>query len=302
MENLSLEKYTKQTLESKGIILKKSLGQNFLINQNVIDRIVEVANVDENDIVLEIGPGIGALTKSLLKNAKHVIAIEIDKRFISILEDNFSDYDNFTLINEDVLKLDLDQVINDVIKSLGNNEKYNIKVVANLPYYISSQVLIKLIEVNIIEEIYIMLQKELGERFSSKTGTRESSSITYYISYFTDIEKEINISKNNFKPIPKIDSQVLSFKKRPYHKKVVDEKLLFTLIQSGFKQRRKTLLNNIKSFENEYNRSKKEDANTNLSKINSNNIEKALRSLDLKLNIRAEEIDLDQYIKIINLL
>lgn len=302
MENLSLEKYTKQTLESKGIILKKSLGQNFLINQNVIDRIVEVANVDENDIVLEIGPGIGALTKSLLKNAKHVIAIEIDKRFISILMENFSDYDNFTLINEDVLKLDLDQVINDVIKNLGNDEVYNIKVVANLPYYISSQVLLKLIEVNIIEEIYIMLQKELGERFSAKTGTRESSSITYYISYFTDIEKEINISKNNFKPIPKIDSQVLSFKKRPYHKKVKDEELLFALIQSGFKQRRKTLLNNIKSFENEYNKNKKEDSNKNLSKINSNNIEKALKTLDLKLNIRAEEIDLDQYIEIINLL
>lgn len=229
IDELSLEKYTKTILESQGIILKKSLGQNFLINQNIIDRIIEVSNVNKNDIILEIGPGIGALTNDLLKRAKHVIAVEIDKKFINILNENFNKYDNFTLINEDVLKLDIDKVINDIVERLLNEEnnfgekekeknkfneqKYNIKVVANLPYYISSQVLINLIKSKKIEEIYIMLQKELGERFLAKTGTRDSGSITYYISYFTDVKKEINISKNNFKPVPKIDSQVLSFKK-----------------------------------------------------------------------------------------
>lgn len=293
MENLSLEKYTKKILLENGIQLKKSLGQNFLVNQNIIDRIIEVSNIDKNDIVLEIGPGIGALTKTLVKYAKHVIAIEIDKRFISVLEEQLSDYDNFTLINEDVLKTDIDQIIKNKLKDLDiDNSKYNIKVVANLPYYISTQILIKLIESEKIEEIYIMLQKELAERFSNKTGTRDSGSITYYISYYTDVRKEINISKNNFKPIPKVDSQVISLKKRAYYKDVKDIDLLFELIRIGFMQRRKTYLNNIKSYI-----SKNKE---NKSKINTENISRILKENDLSLNIRAEEINLDQYIDIAN--
>ena len=259
-EKISLEKYTKTTLEEKGIFLKKSLGQNFLINQNIIDRIIEVSEVNKNDIVLEIGPGIGALTKSLVMHAKHVIAIEIDDRFIDVLNRELNKYDNFTVVHNDVLKLNLDELIEKTIKKIEskineggvelNKQKYNIKVVANLPYYISTPVLIKLIESKKIEKIYIMLQKELAERFLAQTGTRASSSITYYISYYTDIKKEINISKNNFKPVPKVDSQVISLKKREYFKKAKNEEILFKLIQIGFMQRRKTYLNNIKNFSN----------------------------------------------------
>lgn len=299
-EKISLEKYTKKILEEKGILLKKSLGQNFLIHQNIIDKIIDVSNITKKDIVLEIGPGIGALTKSLVKHASHVIAIEIDKRFIDILNNELKEYDNFTLINDDVLKIDIDQVIKECIIKINKvkssdaskvDKKFNIKVVANLPYYISTPVLIQLIESNIIEEIYIMLQKELAERFLSETGTRDSSSITYYISYYTDVKKEINISKNNFKPIPKVDSQVISLKKRDYYKKVKDEELLFKLIQIGFMQRRKTYLNNIKSYE-------KNKVNPD---ITLKEIEKIFLKLDISPTIRAEEIPLAKYIEIANL-
>ena len=307
-EKISLEKYTKTTLEEKGIFLKKSLGQNFLINQNIIDRIIEVSEVNKNDIVLEIGPGIGALTKSLVMHAKHVIAIEIDDRFIDVLNRELNKYDNFTVVHNDVLKLNLDELIEKTIKKIEskineggvelNKQKYNIKVVANLPYYISTPVLIKLIESKKIEKIYIMLQKELAERFLAQTGTRASSSITYYISYYTDIKKEINISKNNFKPVPKVDSQVISLKKREYFKKAKNEEILFKLIQIGFMQRRKTYLNNIKNFSNSKNKSKsKEDLS-----ITTEKIEKIFIKLNIPFIIRAEEITLDQYIEITNLI
>ena len=306
-EKISLEKYTKTTLEEKGIFLKKSLGQNFLINQNIIDRIIEVSEVNKNDIVIEIGPGIGALTKSLVMLAAHVIAIEIDDRFIDVLNKELNKHDNFTVVHNDVLKLNLDELIEETIKKIEsktdedetelNKQRYNIKVVANLPYYISTPVLIKLIESKKIEKIYIMLQKELAERFLAQTGTRASSSITYYISYYTDIKKEIDISKNNFKPVPKVDSQVISLKKREYFKKAKNEEILFKLIQIGFMQRRKTYLNNIKNFSNSKNKSKsKEDLS-----ITTEKIEKIFIKLNIPITIRAEEITLDQYIEITNL-
>ena len=306
---LSLEKYTKIILEENGIFLKKNLGQNFLINQNIIDRIIEVSNISENDIVLEIGPGIGALTKTLVKHAKHVIAVEIDKRFINVLNNTLKSFNNFTLINEDILKIDIDQLILDIINKLKEeelkedkdktnrkniNKKYNIKVVANLPYYISTPILINLIKSEKIEKIYIMLQKELAERFSSKTGTRDSSSITYYISYYTEVKKEINISRNNFKPVPKVDSQVISFKKRKYEKEVKDEELLFKLIKIGFMQRRKTYLNNFKSYSKLQNKDE--------FKISVDDINKIFIKLGIDLNVRAEQITLDQYIDIVNMI
>lgn len=321
-EKVSLEKYTRTILEEKGIFLKKSLGQNFLINQNIIDRIIEVSEVNKNDIILEIGPGIGALTRSLVKVAGHVIAVEIDERFIDVLRVDLADFDNITIIHNDILKLDIDELIKEIIekiedkdKSSGNKdssekEKYNIKVVANLPYYISTPVLTKLIESNSVQEIYIMLQKELAERFLSQTGTRESSSITYYISYYMDTKKELNVSKNNFKPIPKVDSQIISLKRRDYLKSVKDEELLFKLIQIGFMQRRKTYLNNIKSFiksnkvenNNDKIENKKEETKD---KVQYNITVEKLEDIFIKLNIpptiRAEEIILDQYIDIVNL-
>lgn len=300
MENkkISLEKYTKNILKENGILLKKSLGQNFLINQNIIDRIIEISNISKEDIVLEIGPGIGALSRSLIKYAAHVIAIEIDSRFINILNNNFKSFDNFTLINKDVLEVDIDELINNVIEKIKDkdknnsefkNKKFNIKVVANLPYYISTPILINLIKSKKIEEIYIMLQKELADRFTSKTGTRNSSSITYYISYYTDVKKEINISKNNFKPIPKVNSQVISLKKRDYIKKVKSEEILFDLIKIGFMQRRKTYLNNIKNYVKEFNKTLEDFKNVFI-------------KLGINLNVRAEEITLDQYIDIVNIL
>lgn len=295
-KKISLEKYTKDTLEKHGIFLKKSLGQNFLINQNIIDRIIQVANVSKNDIVLEIGPGIGSLTRELVNHAKYVLAIEIDKRFIDILETELEQHSNYKLVNSDVLKVDLDELINSTVAELkrngqiGENEKYNIKVVANLPYYISTPILIELIKSSKVQEIYIMLQKELAERFSAKTGVRESGSITYYISYYSDIKKEINISKNNFKPVPKVDSQVVSLKKRPYSKPVNNEELLFKLIKIGFMKRRKTFLNNMKSFEKSQNITDE-----------SLELEKIFVKLGISKTVRAEEIDLDTYIDIVNM-
>lgn len=335
-EQISLEKYTKTTLEEKGIFLKKSLGQNFLINQNIIDRIIEVSEVNEDDIVLEIGPGIGALTRSLVKVARHVIAVEVDERFIDILRVELADFNNITIIHEDILKLNIDDLIKETITKIKyednfknkekdkfkkdeintKKEKYNIKVVANLPYYISTPVLTKLIDSKSIEKIYIMLQKELAERFLSQTGKRESGGITYFISYYMETKKELNVSKNNFKPVPKVDSQIISLKRRNYHKLVKDEELLFKLIQIGFMQRRKTYLNNIKSYINNNKSSKKyinKQKEIAYSKKNIKDevqfqynitIEK-MNDIFTKLNIpytaRAEEITLDQYIDIVNL-
>lgn len=295
-EKISLEKYTKTVLDEQKIFLKKSLGQNFLININIIDRILEVSNISKDDLVIEIGPGIGSLTRELVKHANHVLAIEIDKRFIEVLNRELIDYSNFTLINDDALKIDIDKLIKE-IKEKSNSKNLKVKVVANLPYYISTPILIKLIQSKEIEEIYIMLQKELAERFSSKTGIRESGSITYYISYYTEVKKLMNVSRNNFKPAPNVDSQVISLIKRDYPKKANNEDLLFELVRIGFMQRRKTYFNNIKNYKG--NGKVEKDY---INKINVVNIEKIFNKLDIPLNIRAEGIDLDQYIDIANML
>ena len=238
---------TKFILNKYKIQANKSLGQNFLVNDNVIDEIIENANIDSNDLVIEIGPGLGVLTNRLIQNAYRVIAIEIDERMVRIITDRFKLYDNLKIINNDVLKVDLTSLIEQEKKEAEDKgiKIGNVKIVANLPYYISTPIIIKLLEQKLnINEIIVMVQKEVADRLTAKTGTRLSGAITYMVDYYSLAESIIKVDKTSFIPSPKVDSEVikLSIRKEP-KVQVEDEKKFFELIQRVFSQRRKTLAN-----------------------------------------------------------
>ena len=229
---------TREILKRYNIKADKSLGQNFLISDEVVDGIVESANIVKEDIVIEIGPGLGVLTNLLLQKSNNVIAVELDPRMVSILKDRFKEKDNFTIIHEDILKVDLAKSINE-----RKSSNSRVKVVANLPYYISTPIIMKLLENNeIIDEIIVMVQKEVGDRLTAKTGERLAGAITYAVSYYSNASKVINVPKESFIPSPKVESVVIKLELK---KNVQEEnkELLFKIIKSAFAQRRKTLEN-----------------------------------------------------------
>ena len=240
MQNL-YEK-TKFIMKKYGITANKSLGQNFLINENVVNSIVDSSNINSEDLVIEIGPGLGTLTEALLENAGKVIAIELDNRMINILKDRFIAYNNFEVINEDVLKVDL----NELIKS--EKQKHNLKnakIVANLPYYITTPIIMKLLEDRLdLESITVMIQKEVADRLIAIPGDKLSGAITYSVYYYADAESVLVVDNDSFIPEPEVQSEVikLSIRKNPPIE-IKDEKKFFKLIKVSFMQRRKTLLN-----------------------------------------------------------
>lgn len=236
---------TKMIMRKYNLDFKKKFGQNFLISEFILDEIINLAQIDENDIIIEIGPGIGTLTAKLLSKAKHVISIEIDNDLINPLKDRFFMYKNFTLIHEDILKVDL---IKEIQKLNISDDKSKVKVVANIPYYITTPIIFALLEKReIIDFVYIMMQKEVSERLRAILGSKEASAFSYYTNYYAEIVEYISVGRYNFMPIPKVDSEVLGLKirKEPYPK-VEDEELYFKLIKLGFLHRRKTFLNSIK--------------------------------------------------------
>ncbi len=270
---------TKFIMKKYGIKADKKLGQNFLIDQNVITAIVGGANITREDMVIEIGPGLGTLTKELLEEAGRVLCIELDKRMIEILTDRFSLYNNFELINKDVLKVDLKEIIT---KAKENDKIKNVKIVANLPYYITTPIVMKLLEEKLdIESITIMIQKEVAERLIATPGDKETGAITYSVYYYCSSEKILEVPNTSFIPEPEVTSEVIKLKIRK--EKIVDvddTKKLFLVIKSAFLQRRKTLLNsltNAKIFNN------KEQGI------------KILQDLDLDINIRPEKLSLQDY-------
>lgn len=273
-------------LEETNFILKKynirankSLGQNFLVNQNVIDEIVDSANISKEDLVIEIGPGLGTLTKHLLEKAGKVICIELDQRMVNILNDRFSLYQNFEIINDDVLKVNLNQII--------EKENRKCKIVANLPYYITTPIIMKLLEDKLdIESITVMIQKEVADRLIAIPGEKLSGAITYTVYYYCESEKIMEVSPESFIPEPEVTSEVIKLNLRktaPVEVENLQE--MFSIIKTAFMQRRKTLLNSL--------------TNGNIFS-NKQQVIEMFEELKIKATARAEELTLEQFSEIAN--
>lgn len=231
---------TKFIMNKYHLTASKSLGQNFLIDDYAIMKIVEAADITKEDLIIEIGPGLGTLTRELLERAGKVICIELDKRMIEVLNDRFSMYKNFKVINEDVLKIDLQTLI-------AEEKIKNTKIVANLPYYITTPIIMKLLEDRLkINTITVMIQKEVADRLVTEPGTGDTSAITYAIHYYTIPKKVFEVPNTAFIPEPKVNSAVINLQVLEKPKvEVQDEKKLFEVIKTAFMQKRKTLVNTL---------------------------------------------------------
>ncbi len=235
----------KKVMGENGVTFSKGLGQNFLVNPTVCPRMADAVrqSTDGKIGVLEIGAGVGVLTKELLERCEKVVCVELDTRLFPVLDDTLSGYDNLTLINADILKVDLEKVIKEHFEGM------EIFVCANLPYYITSPVIMRLLEEKLpFKKIIVMVQKEAGDRLCAKVGTRESGAVTVAVNYYAKARKLFDVSRGSFMPSPNVDSCVIELdltQKGDY--KVKDEKLFFKMIKSAFAQRRKTILNSISS-------------------------------------------------------
>lgn len=231
---------TKEIVQKYGIRLKKSLGQNFLIDDHIVEDIVAGAGVTKEDHVIEIGPGIGTLTRALLEQAKHVTAIELDDKLIPILEDELKEYDNLTLIHGDALKVDY--------TNLGSGEDF--KMVANLPYYVTTPIITGLLNGKVkFTSLTVMIQKEVAHRMNAVPGTKEYGSLTLLVQYYCDTKIIRNVPPESFIPRPKVESTVIKLIKRDEPRaKVLDEVLFFKIIRQVFTMRRKTLANNFRAL------------------------------------------------------
>ena len=284
MENILEE--TKSIMKKYGIRANKNLGQNFLINNEVVEKIVSSSEISQEDMIIEIGPGLGTLTKYLLEKAGKVLCIELDTRMIKILKDRFSNCENFEVINQDVLKVNL----NEIIKENKKDEKIkSVKVVANLPYYITTPIIMKLLEDKLdIESITVMIQKEVADRLIEIPGGKNTGAITYTVYYYCESEKIMEVPNSSFIPEPEVTSEVIKMNLRD--KPVVElenPKVMFMIIKSAFMQRRKTLLNaltNTKVF------------------INKQEGIEVLKKLNLNENVRAETLSIYDFANITKLI
>lgn len=266
---------TREILNTYNLRAKKNFGQNFLVDASVTGR---MASTLRNDgVVIEVGPGIGSLTEELAKRAKHVRSYEIDERLIPVLEDTLKDYDNVEIVLQDILETDINKELQPLV------EKYkHIEFAANLPYYITTPVLFKLFESNIpFEKIVVMIQKEVADRFSAKPSTKEYGALSVESQYLYDVKKLFNVPRTSFNPAPNVDSAVISFTKHEKNEAVDNEELFFELVKACFKQRRKTLYNNLREYFDS-----KDKAESLLLKAN------------IPLETRAEMLDLNQYIEL----
>ncbi|MBE6138651.1 MAG: 16S rRNA (adenine(1518)-N(6)/adenine(1519)-N(6))-dimethyltransferase RsmA [Firmicutes bacterium] len=262
-------------LEKYGFTLKKKFGQNFIIDENVINSIIAKSHVDKETMVIEIGPGAGSLTYKLGLSAKNVLCYEIDETIKELLYYNIGELSNVEVIYKDFLKAD---VIND-LKKYSYSKLY---VVANLPYYITTPIIIKIIEDEIpVDKMVVMVQKEVGDRFKAVPGSKDYGSLSVFLDYYFDIKKLIDISSNVFVPKPNVDSIVVEFKKKEEQYELKNSKLFFKLIRDSFTQKRKTLRNNLKGY-------------------NLESVEKTLKKHNLDLSVRAEQLPLEIFVEIAN--
>ncbi|MEG0259036.1 MAG: 16S rRNA (adenine(1518)-N(6)/adenine(1519)-N(6))-dimethyltransferase RsmA [Lysinibacillus sp.] len=235
---------TKEILQKYGFSFKKSLGQNFLIDPNILRNIVSHANLTENSGAIEVGPGIGALTEHLARGAKKVVSFEIDQRLLPVLEDTLSPYDNVTIVHSDILKADVEKVIEEEMSGIED-----IMVVANLPYYVTTPILMKLLNDQLpIRGFVVMMQKEVAERITAKPGTKEYGSLSIAIQYYVKADIAMIVPKTVFMPQPNVDSAVIRLIKHDEPPvKVISEDFLFEVTRMSFAQRRKTILNNLQA-------------------------------------------------------
>lgn len=273
---------TKAVLERHGFTFKKSFGQNFLTDTNILQKIVDTAEIDKNVNVIEIGPGIGALTEFLAENAAEVMAFEIDERLVPILEDTLRDYDNIKVINEDVLKADLQTRVKEF-----KNPNLPIKVVANLPYYITTPILMHLIESKIpFAEFVVMMQKEVADRISAEPNTKAYGSLSIAVQYYMTAKVAFVVPRTVFVPAPNVDSAILKMTRREQPLvEVKDEGFFFRVSKISFVHRRKTLWNNLTSHFG-----KSEEVKTKL--------EQALGNANIKPSIRGEALSIPDFARL----
>ncbi len=277
-DRLYSPKVIKDVLNKFDFSFSKGLGQNFLIDGNLVRTIRESANVTKDDYVLEIGPGFGTLTEELLLHAKKVVAVEIDRRLVEVLNYTLSEFDNFELINEDVLKVDFDKLIEEKF------EGKPFKVLANLPYYITTPIITSLLEKKLpVENMTFMVQKEVADRLVASPNNKQYGSITVFIDYYSQAKIVAKAPKSVFVPQPKVDSAVVQL---TLNKNLadVDEEKLFKLVHAGFQQRRKNILNSLSS-----------DKSLDLDK---EKLMQIIETLEISPNSRAENLSLDDYIRI----
>ena len=273
---------TRAILERHGFTFKKSFGQNFLTDTNILQKIVDTAEIDKKVNVIEIGPGIGALTEFLAESAAEVMAFEIDDRLVPILADTLRDFDNVTVVNQDILKVDLAQYIAEF-----KNPDLPIKVVANLPYYITTPILMHLIESGIpFSEFVVMMQKEVADRISAQPNTKAYGSLSIAVQYYMTAKVAFIVPRTVFVPAPNVDSAILKMVRREQPAvEVQDEKFFFKVSKASFVHRRKTLWNNLTSYFG-----KSEEVKTKL--------ERALEKADLVANVRGEALDLAAFARL----
>lgn len=282
---MNLLEETKMIMHKYGITANKRLGQNFLISEEVVSGIVENSSITKDDLVIEIGPGLGTLTSRLVECAKKVICIELDNKMIEILNERFKLYNNIEIINEDCLKVDIDALIKEAKKQGCKSAK----VVANLPYYITTPIIMKLLEEKLdIDSITVMIQKEVALRLADIPGGKESGSITYTVWYYTNPEILFDVPNYSFIPEPEVTSSVIKFNILPKPRiEVGDEEKFFKVIKASFMQKRKTLVNAL--------------VNGNIIS-NKEEAEKIITSIGLDPKVRGEKLTLEDYKKLSELI
>ena len=284
MANLGIPQNTIAVLQKYNFNFQKKFGQNFLIDTHVLEKIMDSAEITKEDCVLEIGPGIGTMTQYLAERAGHVVVVEIDKNLIPILEDTLSAYDNVTIINNDILKVDVNQIAKE--KNGGNS----IKVVANLPYYITTPIIMGLFESHVpLQSITIMVQKEVADRMQVGPGTKDYGALSLAVQYYAKPEIVANVPPNCFIPRPNVGSAVIRltrYEKPPVE--VQDERKMFALIRASFNQRRKTLVNGL--------------TNAPELKLSKEMVLEALEKMGLSPTIRGEALTLEQFAQLSNIL
>lgn len=272
----SLAYKTKQIIKKYEFNFKKNFGQNFLVDERVLDKIVNAADINKNDLVIEVGPGIGTLTQAMAKRAGKVVSVEIDKTLVPILGELLEDYNNVEIINEDILKVDINEII-------AKHPGMSVKMAANLPYNITTPIIMGILEKHIpMESLTVMIQKEVAYRMNAKPSTKDYGSLSLVTQYYCEPYLVANVPQNCFMPRPNVDSAVirLNILKEPKIK-VSDEQFMFNFIKAAFSQRRKTLVNCIFS--------------SGLTKLNKEELGKVLNELGYDERVRGESLTLEDY-------
>ena len=262
-------------LEENNFSFKKKFGQNFIVDENIINSIVTKSLIDKETLVIEIGPGAGSLTNKLAESAKQVLCYEIDTTLKDILKENLKEYNNVDIIYRDFLEAD-------VIKDIKKYDYKKLYIVANLPYYITTPIIINVIEKKLnVDKMVVMVQKEVGDRFKANVGTKDYNSLSIYLNYYFDVKKLMDISRNIFIPKPNVDSIVVEFTKKENKYDLKKEEIFFKLIRDSFTQKRKTIRNNLKNYD-------------------LNKVEEVLKKHNQDLSTRAEQITIETFVEMAN--